>query len=104
MRGSFGGQVNLVEFIQRLAAARGEGDIAIGNVVGSNIFNILGILGPVALIQPLPAGGLSIVDAGVMVGFALLMLPLMRSGFRLARWEGGVLLAIYAGYMYSLVA
>ena len=86
-----------------LAAARGAGDIAVGNVVGSNIFNILGILGPVALVQPLSVGTLSWVDAGVMVGFALLLLPLTRTQFILLRWEGAVLLGLYSGYLVYLI-
>lgn len=87
-----------------LAAARGAGDIAVGNVVGSNIFNILGILGPVALVQPLSVGTLGPVDAGVMVGFALLLLPLMRTQYVLHRWEGALLLGLYGGYLTYLVS
>lgn len=87
-----------------VAAARGEGDIAIGNVVGSNIFNILGIIGPTALIQPFPATDLRLVDGGVMVGLAVLLLPVMRSGYVISRWEGAVLLALYGGYLASLLA
>lgn len=86
-----------------VAAGRGEGDIAIGNVVGSNIFNILGILGPAALIQPIAAAGLSVVDAAVMVGLAVLLFPLMRSGYVISRWEGAVLLAVYGGYLTFLL-
>ncbi len=86
-----------------VAAARGEGDIAIGNVVGSNIFNILGILGPAALLQPIPATGLSVVDGAVMVGLAVLLVPLMRSGFVVNRWEGALLVALYGGYLWLLL-
>lgn len=85
------------------AAARGEGDIAIGNVVGSNIFNILGILGVTALIQPLSGGGLSLVDLAVMVGLAVIMLPVMRTQYTLSRAEGAVLLAIYGSYLAYLL-
>jgi len=85
------------------AAARGEGDIAIGNVVGSNIFNILGILGITALVQPLSGSGLSLVDLAVMVGLAALMLPVMRTQYTLSRAEGGVLLAIYGSYLAYLL-
>jgi cation:H+ antiporter len=85
------------------AAARGEGDIAIGNVVGSNIFNILGIVGVTALIQPLSGSGLSLVDLAVMVGLTVLMLPVMRTQYTLSRVEGAVLLAIYGSYLAYLL-
>jgi len=86
-----------------VAAAKGEGDIAIGNVLGSNLFNILGILGVTALIQPLNTAGIRMLDLWVMIGFAVLLAPLMRSGWRLQRWEGAVLLTLYAGYLGYLV-
>ena len=85
-----------------LAAIRKEDDIAIGNIVGSNVFNILGILGASALVNPLEAGGVTAVDFGFMLGVSLLLLPLMRSGMRLSRWEGGLFLALYAGYLWWL--
>ena len=86
-----------------VAAFRGEGDIAIGNVVGSNIFNVLGILGTAALVRPLRIEGISPVDLAAMTLVAILLLPLMRTGFRLVRWEGGLLLAFYAAYVYYLL-
>lgn len=86
-----------------VAALRREGDIAIGNVVGSNIFNILGILGPVALIHPIFGSGIRMADLGVMIAFIVLLLPLLRTGFLLNRWEGGLLLAGYAGYLVFLL-
>ncbi len=84
------------------AAYRGEGDIAVGNAVGSSIFNILAILGVTVLVRPLPTDALRAVDLAVMIGLAVALLPMMRSGFTLSRWEGGVLLFVYAGYMGSL--
>jgi cation:H+ antiporter len=87
-----------------VAAARGEGDIAIGNAVGSNVFNVLGVIGPAAVILPLPRGGVGPLDLGVMVGAALLMLPLMRTGYRLTRLEGLLLLTGYVTYVAYLVA
>ncbi len=86
-----------------VAAIKKEGDIAIGNVVGSNIFNILAILGISALVVPLRAGGVGLVDLGVMIGLVLLLLPLMRTGFSIDRWEGALLLAAYVGYVAYLV-
>jgi cation:H+ antiporter len=86
-----------------LAASRGEGDLAIGNVIGSNTFNVLGILGTASLVRPVPQGGLGAVDLAVMVALALLLLPLMRTGFRISRLEGGVLLLLYVGYLVHLI-
>lgn len=85
-----------------VAAVKREGDIAIGNVVGSNIFNILGILGGAALVKPLSSQGIGFIDFGVMTVVALLLLPLVRSGFRLTRGEGVVLLLVYGGYVTYL--
>lgn len=87
-----------------VAAFRGEQDIAIGNVVGSNIFNILGIIGLTALIRPVAASGISPVDWGVLVLTAAILLPFMRTGTRLVRWEGAALLLIYTAYIGYLAA
>ena len=86
-----------------VAASRGAGDIAIGNVVGSNIFNIVGILGLCALVQPVAAPGIGAVDLVVMVALAVLLLPLLRSGMRLSRREGAVFLGIYVAYVVYLL-
>lgn len=82
-----------------VAAVRDEGDIAVGNVIGSNVFNILSILGLSALLVPLDRGGIALFDLGVMLALALLLLPLMRTGFRLTRWEGALLFASYVAYV-----
>lgn len=87
-----------------LAAARGQADLAVANVVGSNLFNLLGILGPTAIFAPLASVPVSAVDLGVMVAISLLAWPLLRSGARISRWEGGLLLTFYAGYLGYLVA
>lgn len=86
-----------------VAAAKGEADVAFGNVIGSNILNILLILGVAALISPVEAQGLRTLDLIVLVGSAVLLLPLMRRGWVLNRWEGGLLLAGYVAYLYSVV-
>lgn len=86
------------------AAFKGESDIAVGNVVGSNIFNALGILGIAAVIRPLPTATFSMVDVGVMLGFAILMLPMARNNMRILRWEGAILLTGYAAYMVWLIS
>jgi cation:H+ antiporter len=87
-----------------VAAYRGEGDLAIGNVIGSNIFNILGILGVTSLIRPIVSQGIGAADVGVMTMLAVVLLPLMRTGFRLNRWEGLLLLAAYAAYIAYRIA
>jgi cation:H+ antiporter len=86
-----------------VAALKGEGDIAVGNVVGSNLFNLLGILGAAALVRPLDAGGIGVADLAVMLGAALLLLPMMWTGRRVSRAEGGVLLAGYVAYVAHLL-
>ena len=86
-----------------VAAAKGEADVAFGNVIGSNILNILLILGVAALISPVEARGLRTLDLLVLVGSAVLLLPLMRRGWVLNRWEGGLLVAGYVAYLYSVV-
>ena len=86
-----------------VAAFRDEADLAIGNVVGSNLFNALGILGAAALLRPLDAVGLSGSDLGVMLATAVLILPLAWSGSVLSRSEGALLLAVYAGYVGLLI-
>ena len=89
-----------------VAALRGERDLAIGNVVGSNVFNLVGILGLASLTAP---SGLPVppqvlgLDAWVALGAAALLLPLARSGGALVRWEGAVLVLAYAGYLTAVV-
>ncbi|MFQ5579569.1 MAG: calcium/sodium antiporter [Nitrospiria bacterium] len=86
-----------------LAVWRNKDDIAIGNVLGSNIFNLLGVLGASAIAQPLPMRpDLLVRDLPLMGGLSLLLFPLLRTGFVLKRWEGILLLAIYTAYIYLL--
>ena len=86
-----------------VAARKGEADIAIGNIVGSNIFNILGILGASALLRPVAVSGMDWVDFGMMIATAVLLWPLLGVRGRLGRTEGVILLAIYGGYLVWLV-
>ena len=86
-----------------VAAKKGEADIAIGNVVGSNIFNILGILGVSALLKPVAIEGMDWVDFGMMLVTAVGLWPLMGARGRLGRFEGVLLLAIYGIYLWWLV-
>lgn len=89
------------------AAVKGERDIAVGNVVGSNTFNILGCLGLAALAAG--PSGLAIApsvlnfDIWVMVAVALACLPVFVTGREIARWEGAVFLLYYAAYVAYLV-
>jgi len=82
-----------------VAAFRRETDMAVGNIVGSNLFNVLGIGGAAGLAGPVALEGVAWTDLAAMGGVSLLVLPLMRSGFRLVRWEGAVLFALYCGYL-----
>ena len=84
------------------AALKGKGDIAVGNVIGSNIFNILSVTGAAAVASPIPVTGISKVDLGVMLLVAFIVFPLMKSDRQLKRWEGILMLAIYAGYLLYL--
>ncbi len=86
-----------------VAACKGEKDIALGNVIGSNIFNILGILGVTALIKPIPGGALNYIDFGVMGFFFLLLFVFMASGKTVSRMEGAILTLGYIGYTVYLV-
>jgi cation:H+ antiporter len=87
-----------------VAAVRGNGDIAVGNVVGSNLFNILGILGVTSLVHPVSSDGVHGVDLGVMVGVAALLFLLMGLGPRIERSGGAALLAVYGAYLLWLLA
>jgi cation:H+ antiporter len=95
---------SLPELITSIVASyKNESDIAIGNVVGSNIFNILGILGITAIVMPLSSAGISYIDFGVMLFSALILLPLSKTGFRISRIEGIALLTGYIIYIYYLL-
>ncbi|MBL9136170.1 MAG: calcium/sodium antiporter [Verrucomicrobiales bacterium] len=86
-----------------MAAWRKQPDIAIGNVVGSNIYNILAILGVSGLVQsPLDGVGVKLTDTLVMIALSFVLLVFVWTGFQLRRWEGAVLLAIYGGYLWHL--
>jgi len=82
-----------------VAAARGESDIAAGNVIGSNVFNILGILGAASLARPLRFAEIAPADLGAFCATALVTLPILRSGFRVNRLEGALLVLLYTAYL-----
>jgi len=85
-----------------VAALRHQPDIAVGNVVGSNIFNILGIIGVSSIAKPLSATGITGLDLCVMVAFSIALLPMMYTELKLQRWEGGLLLVGYVVYLWVL--
>jgi cation:H+ antiporter len=86
-----------------MAAWRKQPDIAIGNVVGSNIYNILAILGVCGMLaSPVNGQGVSLTDTLIMIGFSAVLLVIAWSGFTLRRWEGAMLLALYGGYLWHL--
>ena len=82
------------------AALRGNADLAVGNVVGSCIFNLLFVLGTSALIMPIPCAPNFLSDAYVAVGATILLLLFGYTGMKIVRWEGCLLLACYAAYAY----
>ncbi|MEM8557195.1 MAG: calcium/sodium antiporter [Bacteroidota bacterium] len=86
-----------------VAAFRGQGDMAIGNAVGSNVFNVLGVLGPTALVRPVAAGGVGPDSLAVMIGVTVLVHITMATQRKMARWEGALLIAVYLGYVAWLV-
>lgn len=86
-----------------VAAIRKEQDIAIGNVVGSNIFNILAILGVAPLIQPIRAENINLTDMITMLAVSMLLYPMMRTGMKINRLEGILLLTIYIAYTVYLI-
>ena len=87
-----------------VAAIKGERDIAIGNVVGSNIFNILLIMGVAPLITPLTGANIQPMDLIALLATTFLLIPFMITGFRLNRAEGAVLLAMYGAYTAWLIS
>lgn len=96
---------SLPELVTSIVAAyKNQSDIAIGNVVGSNIFNLLGILGVAGMILPMEVSEhMTGIDCPVMFVLSLACLPIMRTGFTISRIEGGVLLGAYFFYTWILL-
>jgi cation:H+ antiporter len=82
-----------------IAAYRGHGDMAIGNVVGSNIFNILSVLGITAVVFPVSRGDIGNADLAMFLGSALVLLRFITTGSRMDRWEGAVLFVGFCAYL-----
>jgi cation:H+ antiporter len=89
-----------------MAAVKGERDIAVGNVIGSNTFNILGCLGVTGLVAPMglivPASVLNF-DLWVMLAVCFACIPVFISGREIARWEGGIFIGYYIAYVTYLI-
>lgn len=98
------GGTSLPELATSVVAARkGKSDIAIGNVVGSNLFNIFWILGVCSTVTPLSVQGIQWTDFAVLLGSMVLFWLFARTKHRVARWEGAVLVACYAAYLMMLL-
>lgn len=85
-----------------VAAFRKQSDIAIGNVVGSNIFNIFCILGITATVSPIHSSGIGLRDGVAMMLLALILLPFAMTGRRISRVEGAILVSLYGVYLVLL--
>ena len=88
-----------------VAVFRKQNQIAIGNVVGSNLFNILGIAGISALIKPLPVPSGNAISFATLIGFTIVVFVMvLRPPHLLQRWKAAILLAAYVTYTVSLFA
>jgi cation:H+ antiporter len=85
-----------------VASLKKEGDIITGNIIGSCIFNLLCVIGATAMLGPIAAVQIEIVDLYVMIVMTVLLIPVMGVKRRISRWEGSMLLACYAGYTIFL--
>ena len=87
-----------------VASLKGQNGMAIGNVVGSNIFNLLLILGTSSFVHPIQISVHSFVDLGLLLGVSLIAYALVVTGKEINRFEGGVLVAMYVAYTaYAII-
>jgi cation:H+ antiporter len=89
-----------------MASIKGERDIAVGNVVGSNLFNLLAVLGLASMVAPAGinvAPGALYFDIPVMIGVAVACLPIFFTGYTIARWEGWLFLGYYVAYTLYVI-
>lgn len=86
-----------------VSAKKGNSDIAIGNVIGSNVFNILMIIGITGLVKPMHIAGITTLDLIMMLASMLLMWFFCRTTYKVKRWEGAVLTIVYLAYLTWLV-
>lgn len=87
-----------------VSARRGNSGIAIGNVLGNNVFNILFILGVTGLVCPMSIAGITTVDLSIMVIAMVLLWLFSFTKYTIERWEGIVLVAVFVGYMWYLIS
>ena len=93
------GGTSLPELATSVVAARkGESAIAMGNVIGSNVMNILMIIGITGVICPMQVNGITMIDLGVLLGSVVLLWLFSFTKYKVERWEGAVMLTIFAGY------
>ena len=85
------------------ASRKGESDLVVGNVIGSNLFNILCVLGLAAILAPIPTAGMPWVNTAIFCGTSVLLVPIMKTHSKINRREGVFLLLIYGGYLAYLV-
>ena len=85
-----------------VAALRRQSDIALGNVLGSNLFNILFVLGGSSVIHPIRTAAMNPLDLGVMIGLTAVLVPMLVTGRRLSRLEGLLLVGTYGGYLFLM--
>lgn len=98
------GGTSLPELATSVVSARkGNSGIAIGNVLGSNVFNILAILGLTGMISPMTLKGITMTDLSMMVISIILIWLFSFTKYKIERWEGAILTAVFVGYIYSLL-
>lgn len=87
-----------------VSAAKSESDMSVGNVMGSNMLNVLFVVGTISIFDPLEVGARALqIDFPVMIGFCLLLFPIVWSNYRVSRVGGIILLVSFAGYMLYLI-
>jgi len=86
------------------AAIKKEADIALGNVVGSNIFNILGIIGVASVVNPIQTSSIKLIDLSMMLFFSIAVFVVSKTGLKIQRTEGVILLSVYSAYVYYLIS
>lgn len=95
---------SLPELVTSISAAlKKESEIALGNIVGSNIFNILFVLGGSATISPLATNNKMFIDVILMIVLTIILLVFSRTSFRIGKWEGFVLVAAYIIYLVYII-
>ncbi len=86
-----------------IAARKGHGDLAVGNAIGSSVFNILGVLGCTASIRPLAANDVDILDGAILIASSLIGLVLVARPGGIGRLQGGLLVATYSLYIITAI-